>query len=83
MINDLLHPSNHVFRAEVKGLNSPIYQKFFVYICIFVIIKESNESKYPNIPLYINFRNYNNIQNYNMNDIKYEMKNVTLLVLRI
>ena len=34
MINDLLHPKNLVFRADVKRRNSPIYQKFFVYLYI-------------------------------------------------
>ena len=37
LINDLLHPRNLVFNADVKVLrrNSPIYQKFF---CILVYI---------------------------------------------
>ena len=40
LINDLLHPRNLVFNADVKVLrcNSPIYQKFFVYLYIFCIL---------------------------------------------
>ena len=30
LIDDLLHPKNLVFRADVKAQNSPIYQNFFV-----------------------------------------------------
>ena len=34
MIDDLLHSKNLVFRVDVKGRNSPIYQKFISYLLI-------------------------------------------------
>ena len=34
LIDDLLHSKNLLFRADVKGRNSPIYQNFHIYICI-------------------------------------------------
>ena len=40
MIHDLLHPKNLVFRADVKERNSPIYQKYFVYLYICPVNRE-------------------------------------------
>ena len=36
LINDLLHSQNLVFRADIKRHNSPIYQKYFVYLHLYI-----------------------------------------------
>ena len=41
LIDDLLHSKNLLFRADVKGRNSPIYQNFYIYICICTYILQS------------------------------------------
>ena len=41
LIDNLLHPKSLVFRADIKGRDSPIYQKFLVclYICIMLFLQ--------------------------------------------
>ena len=36
LIDDLLHSKNILFRADVKGCNSPIYQNLYIYIYIYI-----------------------------------------------
>ena len=38
LIDDLLHSKNILFRADVKGCNSPIYQNLYIYIYIYIYI---------------------------------------------
>ena len=38
LIDDLLHSKNILFRADVKGCNSPIYQNLYIYIYIYIYL---------------------------------------------
>ena len=38
LIDDLLHSKNILFRADVKGCNSPIYQNLYIYIYIHIYL---------------------------------------------